>query len=184
MSVNLLANATKAIAIWPELIPLDEPNLPSLNLANFPLWAGTYIRALSTSTETPVELAAVTVLITCAAAAARRLNVLIKDGYSEPCNLWAIVALPPGNRKSAVQKLATKPLVAWESEQCRALDKEIKRITSERKTDEARIKDIRNRSAKILDEDTANEWAEKAAALEATLPEIPILPQLWTSDST
>jgi hypothetical protein len=184
MSVNLLANATKTIEKWPELIPLDEPNLPSLNLANFPLWAGKYIRALSVSTETPIELAAVTVLITCATAAARRLNVMIKEGYSEPCNLWAVVALPPGNRKSAVQKLATKPLVAWESEQCRALDKEIKRITSERKTAEARIKDIRNRAAKILDENTANEWAEKAAALEATLTEIPILPQLWTSDST
>lgn len=139
MSADLLKSAAAPPEDWPELVPLDAPNLPRLDLGHLPSWAGDYARALAADTETPPELAAGMILVTCAAAAARPVQVMVKPGYFEPCNLWAVVALPPGNRKSAVQSAATAPLVAWERDQSEKIDPEIKRITSERKIGRAHV---------------------------------------------
>jgi hypothetical protein len=119
MSAKLLQSAALPLEDWPELVPLDAPNLFRLDLSHLPGWAGDYARAI---------------------AAARRMPVMVKHGYYEPCNLWAVVALPPGNRKSAIQSAAAAPLVAWERDQATTMEPEIKRITSERKTMEARAK--------------------------------------------
>jgi hypothetical protein len=184
MNANLLKAAAQPIEDWPELVPLDAPNLPRLDMAHLPAWVGDYTRALAAATETPPELAAGMVLATCATAAARRLRMMVKPGYFEPCNLWIVVALPSGNRKSAVQVAATEPLVAWEREQSEIKKPEIQRITSERKTMEHRAKEMRARAAKEKDANKSKDYAREAANLEAELPEIPKSPQLWTSDAT
>ncbi len=184
MTTHLLKTAALPIESWPKLVPLDTPDLPSLDLKHLPGWAGDYAQALATATETPPELAAGMILVTCATASARRLQVRVKPGYFEPCNLWAVVALAPGNRKSAVQSAATAPLVTWERDRADILAPEIKSISSERKTLEARAKEVRNSAAKTQDANHAKELAREAADLEAELPDIPALPQIWTSDAT
>ena len=184
MTAELLKSAAPPPEDWPALVPLDTPNLPRLDLAHLPAWAGDYARALAADTETPPELAAGMILVTCAAAAARRLQVRVKPGYFEPCNLWVVVALPPGNRKSAVQSAATAPLAAWERDQAVIMEPEIIRTTSERKTLEARAKEKRNKAAKEEDLNKAKDLARDAADLEADLPDVPATPQIWTSDAT
>lgn len=184
MTFNLLSNAELPTQEWPELVPLDAPNLPNLDLKYLPAWVGDYARALAANTETPPELSAGMILAACSVAAARCLRVLVKPGYSEPCNLWWVVALPPGNRKSAVQSAATEPLIIWERHQSDLMEFEIKRVTSERKTNEARAKEIRTKSVKEKRQDKAQQLMQEVADLEAQLPEIPISPQLWTSDIT
>jgi len=184
MTANLLKSAAPPAEDWPELVPLDAPNLPRLDLAHLPGWAGDFARAVAADTETPPELAVGMVLVACATAAARRLRVMVKPGYVEPCNLWAVAALPPGTRKSAVQSAATSPLLAWEREQAKITELEIKRIASERKTLEARAKEKRSKAAREKDNDNAAELAREAADIEAKLPDIPSQPQLWTSDAT
>jgi hypothetical protein len=165
-------------------VPLDAPDLPRIDPAHLPAWAGEYAHALAAHTETPPELAAGMVLITCATAAARCLRVMVKPGYFEPCNLWVLVALPSGNRKSAVQSSATTPLVDWERDQAEIMAPEIQRKTSERKTLEARAKEMRNQATREKDTHKARQLAREAAEMEAELPEIPVQPQIWTSDAT
>lgn len=184
MSINLLRPTTPIENQWPTLVPLNTPKLPRLDTSNLPGWARNFAEAVSLDTETPAELAAGMVLVTCAAAAARRLNVEVKPGYSEPCNLWIVAALPPGNRKSAVQSAATSPLVEWERDQAASLEAEITRTSSERKTLEARAKEIRSLAAKAKDNIKAEELARDAADIEAELPDVPSPPQIWTSDAT
>lgn len=162
---------------WPTLIPLESSELPRLDDHSLPAWAGDFARALADHTETPLELAAGMVLASCSVATARRLRVMVKPGYFEPCNLWWLVALPSGSRKSAVQKFATDPLLAWEHDQAVDLEPEIKRLTSERRTMEERIK-VYRRMAAAPRKNGPNpadpeECARKAAELEAELPEIP-----------
>ena len=183
MSSNLLQPVTP-IEDWPELVSLDHPNLARLDLKHVPGWAGEYALRLSAATETPPELAVGMVLATCATAAMRSLRVMVKPDYFEPCNLWTVVALPSGNRKSAVQAAAVAPLVKWERYQAEIMRPEIERIRSQRKTMEARIKVIRGWSAKEKDKIKAEDLARQAAKLEADLPIVPTLPRLWTSDST
>jgi hypothetical protein len=169
---------------WPSLIRLDAPSLPSLDRMAIPGWAGDYAAALSDATETPFELAASMVLAACSTAVARRYRVMVKPGYFEPTNLWLAVALTPGNRKSAVQAAAAAPLLAWERAEGDRLKEQIDAATSVVRTAEARVKDLRAKAAKADNDMDARSFAEQAAAIEADMPMIPKVPQLWTSDAT
>lgn len=169
---------------WLKLVPLDIPNVPALKPDCLPDWAGEYARAVAADTETPLELAVGMILATCATACARRMKVVVSKSHSEPCNLWIVVALPPGNRKSSVQSAATAPLIEWERAQNEDMREDILRKTSERKTMEARIKDLRNKSARNKDEKKSKDFMEQAADIEVDLPKIPSAPRLWTSDAT
>ena len=184
MTANLLNSVDLQTVDWPELVPLDSPNLPNLDLKHLPSWAGEFAKSTSIDTETPNELAAAMVLVASATAIARRAEVMVKTGYKEPCNLWLVAALPPGNRKSAVQMSCTFPLLSWERHQAELLEPEIMRLSSELKTQEARIKSLRNKAASHKDAVKGKELAEQAAELEANLPIVPSAPQLWTSDAT
>ncbi|MFI2810366.1 YfjI family protein [Microbulbifer sp. JSM ZJ756] len=169
---------------WPDLVPFDRPDLPRLDVGLLSSWAGEFATAISAATETPPELAMGMVLVTCAAAAARSFDVRVKPGYHEPCNLWIVAALPPGNRKSAIQSAATHPLVEWEREQAKRLQPEIDAATSDRKTMEARANRLRRKAANEEDLEAAKQLAKEAADLEAKLPHVPVAPQIWTSDAT
>ncbi len=173
-----------SIEEWPKLIPLDKLNLPAISPAKLTGWAWEYARALSQSHEVPFELPMGMILGSCSAAAARCLRVMVDPNYSEPCNLWLAVALPPGNRKSAVQKSATQPLLDWERDEFKRVEPEIKRLSNERKMMEARLNEYRIQAAKAKDPTIAKNLERQAAELEANLPKIPTVPQLWTSDAT
>lgn len=180
MSAPLPIHARPPEEDWPPLVPLEAPTLPRMDRTALPGWAGDYARALAAATEVPFELSAGLVLAACSTAAARRLRVRVGPDHFEPCNLWIAVPLPPGNRKSANQTAATAPLLEWEREQGREMEPEIKRIASEVATMEARVRELRGRSAKKGDREAAAEAAE----IEADMPEVPRPPQLWTSDAT
>lgn len=184
MNPGMLDHAAPPAEDWPELVKLDAPKLPRLDLDLLPDWVGNFARALAEDTETPPELAAGMVLAACAAAAARRLRVAVTHSHSEPCNLWLVVALAPGNRKSAVQGAAAKPLVDWERERAATMAPEINRAASERKTQEILAKEIRGQAAKEKDPTKRATLAQNAADIEAALTEVPVMPRLWTSDAT
>lgn len=169
---------------WPALVPLDAPNLPRLDRDALPGWAGDFAAALSDATETPVELAASMVLATCSAAAARRFRIMVKPGYFESLNQWLACALPPGNRKSAVQSASTAPLRGWEFDKAELLGDEIKAAASALATAQARAKELRSKAARATDDMDAHDLAAQAAAIEANMPEVPRVPQLWTSEVT
>lgn len=169
---------------WPDIVPLDTPALPQFDLKDIPSWAGDFAGALAAHTETPPELAASMVLVTCAAAAARCLRVEVSQGYTEQCNLWFVTALPSGNRKSAVQTAATEPLLDWETEQDEMLTETIVKLSGERKAGEARIKELHNKAAKSKDDNDAKRFVRQANELEMNLPTVPVRPKLWTSDAT
>ena len=57
MATDFLSHADYPEEEWPELVPVDAPNLPRLDPNQLPGWAGTYARAVAEATETPIELA-------------------------------------------------------------------------------------------------------------------------------
>ncbi|WP_231372045.1 MULTISPECIES: YfjI family protein [unclassified Thioalkalivibrio] len=169
---------------WPPVTPLDAPELPRLNPEWLPGFAGEFVRALSASTETPPELPAALVLAVCSAAAARRLRVRVGPDYFEPTNLWFVAALNPGNRKSAVQSAATAPLLAWERDQAAVIGPEITQAQSLRETMKTRAGELRKKAAKLDDPSAREDLTQQVAQIEAGMPEVPVVPQLWTSDAT
>ncbi|SDW21160.1 Bifunctional DNA primase/polymerase, N-terminal [Albimonas donghaensis] len=169
---------------WPELVPLEGGDLPRLSPDMLGGWLGDYASALATSTETPFEMAACLTLGAASVAAARRVRVRVKPDYFEPCNLWLLPALAPGNRKSAVEKAAARPLRDWEREKAEAMASEIAVSASELEVAKGRSKELKAQAAKAKSDTEARDLARKAAEIESAAPEPPRPPQLWTSDAT
>ncbi len=44
MTADLLKSAAPPPEDWPELVPLDAPNLPRFDLVHLPGWAGDYVQ--------------------------------------------------------------------------------------------------------------------------------------------
>jgi phage/plasmid primase-like uncharacterized protein len=169
---------------WPELVPLDNGELPRLSAATLGGWLGEFADALAQATEVPLELTGAMCLGAVSTAAARRLRLRVKEDYFEPLNIWTLAALTPGNRKSAAERAAAEPLREWEREQAAAVEPQIEEATAAAKIAAARAKELRREAAKTKDDAKADELARKALEVERGAPIVPKVPQLWTSDAT
>ncbi|WP_190211581.1 YfjI family protein [Kitasatospora indigofera] len=100
---------------WDIPVPLGESRaLPAFPVDVLPPWVGDMVAAVAEETQTPADLAGCLALAALATAAGGRVMIRIRGRWHEPVNIYTAVALPPGNRKSAVFDLMTKPLLAVE----------------------------------------------------------------------
>jgi hypothetical protein len=173
---------------WEDPVSLDElPPAPALPVDHvFSDWMTLYIKAEATATQTPPDLAAMLLLAECGAALAGKFRVQIRDGWSEPTNLYTVTALQSGEPKSAVFKDTMAPTYEYEAER-RA---EMAPITSARKAEhavlEAREKHLAGKAAK---EDNKVErdlllHETKEAAKELAQHVVPEEPELICDDVT
>ena len=169
---------------WEEPVSLDQPTLPVFTCDDFPhpLWQ--MIEGIARATETPPELAGMSVLAVAATACQGRLLVELDPGYTEPLNLWSVTALPPGSRKSAVQKIAIRPLEVWEIERGQALEAEIRAAKVAREAGEMRLKELQKRYAKETNEAERATLQQEIETAEMTLVEIPRKPRVFAQDVT
>ncbi|MFF1476273.1 YfjI family protein [Streptomyces sp. NPDC058301] len=108
--------AAAADAPWEEPIPLTaRRELPAFPTEVFPAWLGKYVRAVAEETQTPVDMAGSLALAVLGTAAGGRAVVHVRGRWREPTNVFVVVALPPGNRKSAVFNLMANPLYRCEA---------------------------------------------------------------------
>lgn len=165
-------------------IPLSQPTPPSLPPDILGSWLDEYIEAISLATETPRELSSMILLSVLGTCCQNRFVVEPELGYNEPVNIWTIVALEPGNRKSAVLKQLTDPLLEWEKIQADTLKSEIIRIESMRESQLVRIKSLRTEASKLQNELDFEDLTRHIASLEESLAQPPKLPRLWAQDIT
>lgn len=169
--------------VWPRPIPLRPVAPPEWPRGVFPADIEAFVAALSTATETPMELAGSVVLGGLATSLHGKYIVRVKADYFEPLCLWTCCALPSGSRKSAVLSKAMAPLIAWEKAERERLEPVIKELLSERRTIQSRIDGLRRQTAKPECKDLPR-ITKEIAELEKSLPLIPVIPRLWTSDIT
>jgi len=169
---------------WPEPFPLDDPQPPPMPSGLLPGWLGRMAESIAEATETPIEMPALLCLSAVATAAQGRFSVLPEASYFEPLNIWTAPAMKSGQRKSAVQKLATKPLLDWEREKSRAVADKVQVTESRLQTVEARITRLRTRCANEDDPEKREALQEELEELERSKPELPVAPRLFTQDVT
>lgn len=99
---------------WEPPVPFHAFALPAFPTAALPDWLRDYVEALATATQTPPDLAALVTLSVVAATCAKVVEIRVRPDWMEPVNLFTVVAMDPGNRKSAVFSAATAPLEAAE----------------------------------------------------------------------
>lgn len=101
---------------WERPLPLGADPVPPFPVEQLPPTLAAFVAAVSRSTQTPADLAGLLSLLALATAAAGKYRVHLREDWTEPVNLYGLVALPPGSRKSRVFKSAMGPLVQAEKD--------------------------------------------------------------------
>lgn len=172
--------------VWEDPIPLTgRRERPAFPAHVFPVWLGEFVAAVAEETQTPVDLAGSVALAVLATAAGGRSVVHVRGHWREPTNLFTVVALPPGNRKSAVFGLLTDPL--YEAEKLlqaamkpRIVEAELTARLAKEAADKATVK------AASADADKRDEMVKTAIGLAQTADTltVPAEPLLLADDCT
>jgi len=100
---------------WSPLIPLGRGrHLSPFPAELLPGWLAEQVFAVAEFTQTPVDLAGSIALACLSTAAGGRAEVEVRGSWREPTNLYTVVVLPPGSRKSAVFAAMVAPILAAE----------------------------------------------------------------------
>ena len=114
-SGRVLLNAAPEPA-WPAPIPLTARHTPRpFPVDALPAWVGGMVAAVTEFTQTPPDLAGCIALAALSTAAGGCAEVEVRGSWREPANLFTVVVLPPGSRKSAVFAALIRPLLAAEA---------------------------------------------------------------------
>src|SRR6266700_1433878 len=113
LAPDLASTPAPAPAWEGEPVPLSARRLlPPFPIDALPGWVADMVAAVAEATQTPSDLAGCLALACVATAAGGRVVVEVRPGWREPTNLFTVVALPPGARKSTVFTTMTASLLA------------------------------------------------------------------------
>jgi hypothetical protein len=90
--------------------------LPAFPIDALPEPVAEMVRAVSEFTQTDPAMAATAGLSVLSACAGGHAELEIRGGWSEPCHLYTATIAAPGERKSAVQQLMSRPLLDTEKD--------------------------------------------------------------------
>ncbi|MEU4697394.1 DUF3987 domain-containing protein [Nonomuraea dietziae] len=106
-----LAELHQAAQPWDKPAPFGRRReLPPFPVHALPPWVADHMSAVAEETQTPLDLAGCVGLAALSTAAGGRAVVNVRGSWTEPVNLFVLVAMPPGSRKSAVFRAMTAPL--------------------------------------------------------------------------
>ncbi len=178
-------NCTSINEGWPDPIRLDQTVIPEISLDFFPdAIIAPFIQAVSDFTQTAKELTAAMTLATLSLASQKKFIIEVRNGYIEPVSIYAVAAIDPGERKSAVYDTCMTPINEWEAEHRERLKPEIKKAISKQTTLLKRIEILRKKASQSKDKDSVLLIQQEIEETEAHIPEIPVLPQLYADDIT
>jgi putative DNA primase/helicase len=135
---------------WEQPAPLGQFDLPTFPLEAFPnqLCAlRVFCESVAEAYQVPVGLPAMLVLSVGGASLAKKVAVHVRGDHWEPVNLFMVVTLPPGNRKSGVFRAVTEPLVEFEKQEAERLAPEIDKNCNQRMILEDTLKNARKQAA-------------------------------------
>jgi replicative DNA helicase len=167
--------------------PLTPPRLvPPFPVDALPTWVADMVLAVAEFTQTPLDLPGCLALAALSSATGGRAEVEVRPGWREPLNLYTVVAMPPGSRKSAVFAAMTAPLLEAERHLVEHARPRIAEAELARKAAHAEA-ERRAKHATTAREREAQEEALASAAeaaVEADGIVVPPLPRLIADDIT
>ncbi len=102
---------------WEKPIPFDEYDLPEFPVDALPGPIADYVSALAESTQTPVDIAAVSAIAILSVCMQGKYKIRAKPDWTEPVNTFVMAVMEPSERKSAVENAMIRPLNLYEAEQ-------------------------------------------------------------------
>lgn len=169
---------------WPEPVAFTGHSVPLLNLQALPPVLRDFCRELAEEKQVPPELVLSNAVAVLATAAQARYVVRVRDGFTEPLNLYTVCPLDPANRKSAVVEACTAPLREWEAWISEKMAPAVREAQSQRQTLEKFIEKKRSLAASKKTLAEVQEAQREILELEEQLPEIPVIPRLLADNCT
>lgn len=159
--------------------------LPRFPVDALPGWVADQVQAVAEFTQTPPDLAGCVALAALSTAAGGRACVEVRPGWREPVNLFVVVALPPGSRKSAVFAAMTAPLLDAERDlvariRPQIVEAELAKKVAERTADRSAA--VAAGAPQAARTDSLAEATD--AAMHADSIDVPVLPRLIADDIT
>ena len=183
------AARAEASAPWPKPRPLSRPSAPALDLAKcVPPGLAPFRRfcdAVAESLQVAPDAVAPLALALASVGTSRALEVELSPQWRETAPLWFAVLQEPGERKSALLSLLSRPLHDWQANERAHLRHALADHNELRKSAEARLSGVRQKLGRVNGPDVAKLESE-ARDLAATLENLPTLaaPELVTTDAT
>lgn len=145
-----------------------------------------YFEAVARSLQVPIEAVALPALAFASACIAKTCRVRGHGDHIEPPQLWALLLMPSGTRKSAIFSELARPIRLWERDAAEAAGPEIAAAQTRRDIADQRLREAKSRAAKAKDPGQREAAALEAEAAAAELDKItvPTLPRLTTSEPT
>ena len=171
---------------WPPVEPFADPARPLFPLDALPQEMRQYVAELSTETQTPPDLAAMIALTVLSAAAGSAYHIIVRGDWTEPSNLYAAVALPPGERKTAVFARVRAPLDAIEKEEQARMQPLISAAAERAEINNQRLANLRKRAVNAKSAAEREALADEAVELKQRVDAAPapVLPRLTGDDAT
>jgi len=169
---------------WEPPTPLHLENVPDFPVSALPASLGQYVEAVAAFAEVPADLPGVLALAVVSAAVGGRARVEVRPGYVEPVTLFVAVAVPPGERKSAVFTALTRPL---HDEEARLLQRAAPDIAEARSRFRVREKELANAERKAAEGGSDRQkWDSACRDLARLIREepVPAEPRLIAADVT
>jgi replicative DNA helicase len=169
---------------WPDPLPLtaQQHRLPGFPVEALPDWLSAHVLAVAEFNQVPADLPACLALACLSTAAGGKLLLEIKPGWLEPVNLFTVIAMPPGTRKTPVFRAMVKPLRDAEKQLCELA---APRIIEARTALKAAQQAADKAAARVTPGCSAETMAEAVgAAMNAEQISIPPKPQLIADDET
>lgn len=173
------------MAGWEPPIPFDQFQLPAFPLDVLPGWHREWVDAEATETQTPPDLAAMVSLSVVATAMAKKVEVCVRAGWTEPVNIYTVTVLPPANRKSAVFRDAARPLLKFMRDEAKRLGPAVRKAVTLHRIAAKRLKRAEEEAARAPAEQQ-EELEESATRLATELAaiEVPMVVRLVVDDAT
>ncbi|MEV1002804.1 YfjI family protein [Nonomuraea sp. NPDC050202] len=181
-----LTDLHNAPAQWETPAPLGQRGeLPSFPVHALPAWVADQVSAVAEETQTPTDLAGCVALAALSTAAGGRAVVNVRGSWIEPVNLFVLVAMPPGSRKSAVFRAMTTPLLHAESVLLNRIGPQITEAEVARRLAEDLAEKAARAASSAHGEAAAEAIAEaQSAALAVEDIKVPVKPRLLADDVT
>lgn len=186
MGTELGHNEIELAADWeaPSVLPCGG-TLPPFPLEALPGWLADHVSALSVFTQTPLDLPGAVALAALSTALGGRVVVEVRPGWREPVNLYVVIALPPGSRKSAVFAELTAPILEAERTLVAKIAPEILEAKAQLRIAERKADAAAHEAAKAKPADSQQLKADAIGAAQmAAGVEVPTEPRLVADDVT
>lgn len=164
-------------------IPFDRPYPPPLAADLLPPALSNLVTAMAEDLQISRNFAFAVVLVAASTACQGRYQVQVRKGHIEPCNLYIMSAMEPGERKSGAVGRAKAPIEEWEKEASERLSKRIAKHNYNRNRLLAQIEDLKDDAYKA-DDFEADAIFDEIADLEAELTKPVKAPSVFVEDTT